>query len=54
MDRQLSRYPIVPYRTGYRLTDSAGRQISFHRTVSGALRARRVLVADDNERKAGA
>jgi len=45
----LSRYPITPYRTGHRLHDPDGRIVSFHRTVSGALRARARMIAEEYE-----
>jgi hypothetical protein len=44
MTPHLTRYPIVPYRTGYVLQDLKGMRISFHRTVGGALRMRRKLI----------
>jgi hypothetical protein len=46
MSPQLTRYPIVPHRSGYVLQDRDGKRISFHRTVSGALRKRRELIEE--------
>lgn len=42
-----TRWPIVPHRTGHALNDRrTGRRISWHRTISGALRARRALIEE--------
>jgi hypothetical protein len=46
-DPGLSRYPIRPHRKGYVLLDEDGNRLSFHRTKSGALRARLVLERED-------
>lgn len=42
-----TRWPIVEYRSGYVLRDREGQRLSFHRTKSGALRARRALIEKD-------
>jgi hypothetical protein len=47
--RHLSRYPIEPDGNIFRLKDARGRQISWHRTQSGALRARRTKIEEDAE-----
>ena len=49
LDAHLTRYPIVPYLSGFALLDVEGNRISFHRTKSGALRARRLLINGDND-----
>jgi hypothetical protein len=44
IDQHMTRYPITAYLTGYVLQDRTGQRLSFHRTVSGALRKRRILL----------
>jgi hypothetical protein len=41
LDPGLTRLPIVPHGRGFVLQDRKGNRISFHRTMTGALRARR-------------
>jgi hypothetical protein len=47
---QLTKYPIIPHLSGYVLQDRAGHRISFHRTISGALRKRHSLLELERER----
>jgi hypothetical protein len=44
--RHLSVYPITRVGKLFHLSDTRGRMISFHRTVSGALRKRRELIEE--------
>lgn len=47
--RHLTRFPIVRLRQQwFALETSDGRRLSFHRTVSGALRARRVVIEQEH------
>jgi len=39
--KHLSQLLIVPFKSGYTLHDFDGVRVSFHRTKTGALRARR-------------
>jgi hypothetical protein len=40
-----TRWPIVPVDSGFALVDrKTNERVSFHRTLSGALRARRELI----------
>jgi hypothetical protein len=46
--RHLSRFPIVQLRPAwFALQDHKGERLSYHRTVSGALRARRQLQEEE-------
>jgi hypothetical protein len=49
--RHLSRFPIVQLRPAwFALQDHKGEQLSYHRTKTGALRARRKWVEEQHDR----
>ena len=49
IDPHLSRFPLVPYRSGFLLQDRDGERISFHRTKTGALRKRREIIEEEQQ-----
>jgi hypothetical protein len=48
MGEHLTRYSIRQDGRIFRLEDRKGRQLSWHRTQSGALRARQLRLEEDN------
>jgi hypothetical protein len=50
IDQHMTRYPITAYLSGYVLQDKTGQRLSFHRTVSGALRKRRTLIEQEQKK----
>jgi hypothetical protein len=48
ISQHLTRFPVVRHRSGFLLQTRDGERISFHRTMTGALRKRRELIEEDN------